>query len=139
MMKRIALILALVFPWPALADIVVIVNAANPVRSMSSGEVSALYLARSRTFPSGEFALVFDQPRDSALRQQFFKRVANMAIGQVNTYWSRLMFSGQEMPPQVLPDEQAVIDIVRRNPGAIGYVSSPPTEPGLRVVLQIKD
>jgi ABC-type phosphate transport system substrate-binding protein len=139
MMKRLALILALLFPWHAFADVVVIVNAANPVHSMSAEEVSALYLARSRTFPSGEFALVFDQPRDSALRQQFFKLVANMAIGQVNTYWSRLMFSGQEMPPQSLPNEQAVIDIVRRNPGAIGYVSVPPKETGLRVVLQIKE
>jgi len=138
-MKRFAIILTLLLPWHAFADIVVIVNATNPVRNMTSEEVSALYLARARTFPSGEFALVFDQPRDSALRQQFFKLVANMAIGQVNTYWSRLMFSGQEMPPQPLPNEQAVIDIVRRNPGAIGYVSTPPKDPGLRIVLQIKE
>lgn len=138
-MKRIAIILALLFPWPVFADVVVIVNAANPVRNLSAEEVAGLYLARSRTYPTGEFALVFDQPRDSALRQQFFKLVANMAISQVNTYWSRLMFSGQEMPPHPLPNEQAVIDIVRRNPGAIGYVSTPPKEPGLRVVLQIKE
>ena len=138
-MKRFAIILALLFPWQAFADVFVIVNAANPVHSMSAEEVAALYLARSRVFPSGEFALVFDQPRDSALRQQFFKQVAHMAIGQVNTYWSRLMFSGQEMPPQQLPNEQAVMDIVRRNPGAIGYISTPPKEPGLRVVLQLKE
>jgi len=138
-MKRLVIILALLAPWPAFADIVVIVNAANPVQKMTSDEVAALYLARSRTFSTGEFALVFDQPRDSALRQQFFKLVANMAIGQVNTYWSRLMFSGQEMPPQVLPNEQAVIDIVRRNPGAIGYVSTPPKEASVRAVLQIKE
>lgn len=138
-MKRLAIILTLLFPWHAFADVVVIVNAANPVRSMSADEVAALYLGRSRVFPSGEFALVFDQPRDSALRQQFFKQVTNMAIGQVNTYWSRLMFSGQEMPPQPLPNEQAVIDIVRRNPGAIGYVSTPPKESGLRIVLHIKE
>jgi len=138
-MKRFLIILALLFPFSAMADIVVIVNAANPVRSMSAEEVAALYLARSRNFPSGELALVFDQPRESALRQRFFKLVANMAIGQVNTYWSRLMFSGQEMPPQSLPGEQAVIDIVRRNPGAIGYVSIPPKESGLRVVLQVKE
>lgn len=137
-MKRFVIILALLAPLPASADIVVIVNDTNPVHSMSSEEVAALYLARSRTFSSGEFALVFDQPRDSALRQQFFKLVANMAIAQVNTYWSRLMFSGQEMPPQVLPNEQAVIDIVRRNPGAVGYVSMPPKETSVRVVLQIK-
>ena len=138
-MKKLLLIAALFFARPVPADIVVIVNAANPVHSMSADEVSALYLARSRTFPSGEFALVFDLPRDNAVRLHFFKQIANMPIGQVNTYWSRLMFSGQEMPPQVLPNEQAVIDIVRRNPGAIGYVSAPPKEAGLRVVLHVKE
>lgn len=138
-MKYFLLILALLLPGLAPADVLVVVNAANPVRSMTAEEVAALYLGRSRSFPGGEFALVFDHPRDSELRRKFFKQVANMAIGQVNTYWSRLMFSGQEMPPQVLPTEQAVIDIVRRNPGAIGYLSAPPKESGLRVVLTVKD
>lgn len=138
-MKYCLLILALLLPGLAPADVLVVVNAANPVRSMTAEEVAALYLGRSRSFPGGEFALVFDHPRDSELRRKFFKQVANMAIGQVNTYWSRLMFSGQEMPPQVLPTEQAVIDIVRRNPGAIGYLSVAPKESGLRVVLTVKD
>jgi len=39
----------------------------------------------------------------------------------------------------VLPSEQALIDIVRRNPGAIGYVSGVPKDPSLRVVLHIKE
>lgn len=138
-MKRYAFLLALLFPWCVFADVVVIVNAANPVRSMTSEEVAALYLARSRAFPSGEFALAFDQPRNSALRQRFFKLVANMATSQVNSYWSRLMFSGQEIPPPPLPNEQAVLDIVRRNPSAIGYVSTLPKDSALRVVLQLKE
>lgn len=138
-MRRLLSILLLLLPGYALADLLVIVNAANPVRSMSADEVAGLYLARSRNFPNGEFALVFDQPRDSSQRERFFRLVANMGVAQVNTYWSRLMFSGQEIPPQVLPGEQAVIDIVRRNPGAIGYVSGLPKDTNLRVVLHIKE
>lgn len=138
-MRRVLILLTLLLSTSAMADVLVIVNAANPVRILSNDDVAGLYLGRSRTFASGEFALVFDQPRDSELRRKFFKLAANMAIGQVNTYWSRLMFSGQEMPPQALPTEQAVIDIVRRNPGAIGYVSVPPKEAGVRVVLTMKE
>lgn len=138
-MRRYFLIFWLLFPACAAADLVVVVNAANPVKSMTADEVTALYLARSRNFPNGEFALVFDQPRDSPQRERFFKLVANMGLSQVNTYWSRLMFSGQEIPPQSLPNEQAVIDIVRRNPGAIGYLSGVPKETNLRVVLHVKD
>ena len=125
---------------PASADLYVVVNTANPVRAMSPQEVAALYLGRSHSFPSGEFALIFDHPRDSALRERFFRRVVGMSVNQANTYWSRLMFAGQEIPPQQLPNEQAVIDIVRRNPGAIGYLgSAPPRDSGLRSVLEVKE
>lgn len=138
-MKRLLLILSLTLPLPLTADIAIIVNAGNPVKSMTAEEVAALYLARTRTFPSGEYALVFDLPRDNQLRQRFFKAVASMGISQVNTYWSRLMFSGQEIPPQPLPNEQAVIDIVRRNSGAIGYIGFVPQDAGVRTVLHLKD
>ena len=88
---------------PAGADLYVVVNTANPVRALTTQEVSALYLGRAHSFPTGEFALIFDHPRDSPL-------------------------------------QQAVIDIVRRNPGAIGYLgSTPPRDSGLRSVLEVKE
>ncbi|MGL4409109.1 hypothetical protein [Zoogloea sp.] len=128
--------------WPswALADSLwVVVHPSNPVRGLTPQELAALYMGRTHSFSTGEFALVFDYPRDSALRERFFMRVANMNLSQVNTYWSRLMFAGQAMPPQTLPTPQAMADIVRRNPGAIGYVDSPPRDNSLRVVLELKD
>lgn len=139
-MARIFLFILLTFTaLPARASVLVVVNAANPVQSMTSAEVAALYLGRTRVFPSGEFALVFDQSRDSAIRARFFQGVASMSQAQVNTYWSRLMFSGQEIPPQVLPNDQAVLEIVRRNPGAIGYVGSIPADSQIKVVFRLDE
>jgi len=138
-MRRLLLALVLLLPLAGRCDLLVVVNPANPVRALSQLEVASLYTGRSRNFPSGEFALVFDLARDSSLRERFCQRVVGMSLGQVNAYWSRLIFAGQEMPPPSLPSEQAVIDIVRRNPGAIGYVSSLPSDSGLRVVLHIKE
>jgi hypothetical protein len=62
-----------------------------------------------------------------------------MSVAQVNSYWSRLMFSGQSVPPQALPDETAVAGILRRNPSALGWLSKEPTDAGLRTVLVIKE
>lgn len=138
-LRSILLSLALYLPSLGRADMLVVVNPANPVRTLTNQEVAALYLGRAHSFPSGEFALIFDLPRDHPLRERFYRLIAGMSPGQVNTYWSRLMFAGQEMPPQALPNEQAVLDIVRRNPGAIGYVSALPKDSNLRVVLQVKE
>mgnify|MGYP000087714035 CR=1 FL=1 len=91
----------------AQADIAVIVHAANPVQQLTSRQVAELYLGRSRTFASGQYAQVVDQGIYDPLRGRFFKE-----------------FTGQVQPPQNLDGDSAVLEFVRRNPGAIGYVSA---------------
>jgi ABC-type phosphate transport system substrate-binding protein len=125
--------------FAAHADIFVVVNAANPMRSMTSKQALDIYMGRTRNFPDGDFALPFDQARSAPEREAFYRLLTGMDLAQVNSYWARLMFTGQTMPPQPLPNEAAVIEIVRRNPGAIGYLGKPPVDKGLAVVLVLKE
>lgn len=124
---------------PARADFYVVVHASNPQRTLTQKEAVDLFMGRSRAFANGEFALIFDLPRDNPRRAAFYQSLTGMSVAQVNSYWSRLMFSGQSVPPQALPDETAMANILRRNPSALGWLSREPTEPGLRTVLVIKE
>ncbi|MEF7615400.1 hypothetical protein V4F39_15885 [Aquincola sp. MAHUQ-54] len=139
LVRRLALAAALACAGAARADLYVVVHAGNPQRAMAQKEVVDLFMGRSRTFAQGDFALPFDLPRDSAVRERFYQALTGQSLAQVNSYWSRLMFTGQTMPPQALPGESAVADLVRRNPSAIGYLSTEPTDKGLRVVLVLKE
>jgi ABC-type phosphate transport system substrate-binding protein len=123
----------------ARADIAVIVNASNPVSHMTNQQVADLYLGRARTFANGEYALVFDLGRDAPLREKFFTVLTNMSMQQVNAYWSRLMFTGQVLPPQSIPNDRAVLEIIRRNPSAIGYVKAEGLDASVRSVLTLKE
>jgi hypothetical protein len=123
----------------AKADFYIIVHASNPQRTMSQKEVVDLFMGRSRAFVGGEFALAFDLPRDSTGRAAFYQALTGMSAAQVTSYWSRLMFSGQSMPPQPLPDEATMIEIVKRNPNAIGWVTREPADKQVRTVLVIKE
>ena len=98
-----------------------------------------MFMGRSRSFGNGEFALVFDLPRDNPRRAAFYLALTGMSPAQVNSYWARLMFSGQSMPPQPLPDETSMIDIVKRNPSALGWLSKEPTDKQLRTLLVLKE
>lgn len=129
----------LMFAPFARADFYIIVHASNPQRSMTQKEVVDLFMGRSRAFVGGEFALAFDLPRDSAGRAAFYQALTGMSAAQVTSYWSRLMFSGQSMPPQPLPDEATMIEIVKRNPNAIGWVTREPADKQVRTVLVIKE
>lgn len=95
-------------------------------------------MGRRRAFDNGDFALVFDLPRGAETRDAFYLSLTGMSPAQVNSYWSRLMFSGQSMPPQALPDESAMVDIIKRNPSAVGWLSKEPADKSLRTLLVLK-
>lgn len=133
------LVLALAMAWAvARADIYVIVNTNNAMRPLTNKEAIDLFMGRTRTFPNGDYVLACDLPRDHASRVTFYQSLTGMTQAQLNSYWSRLMFTGQVMPPQTIGSEAAMLEMVRRNPGAIGYVGQEPQDKGVRVVLTIK-
>ena len=121
------------------ADIYVIVNASNPVQALTQKETLDVFMGRRRAFTSGNLALLFDLPRDSATRAAFYRALTGMSMTQVNSYWARLMFTGQTLPPQLLASETSMENIVKQDISAVGYLSYPPTDPKLRVVLVLKD
>jgi hypothetical protein len=140
MLLRILAFASLVLFAPlAKADFYIIVHASNSQRTMTQREVVDLFMGRSRAFVGGEFAIAFDLPRESPSRAAFYKALTGMSAAQVTSYWSRLMFSGQSMPPQPLPDETTMVEIVKRNPNAIGWVTREPADKQVRTVLVIKD
>ncbi|NRF72098.1 hypothetical protein HLB44_34455 [Aquincola sp. S2] len=116
-----------------------IVHTANPLKALTQKEAIDLFMGRSRSFPGGDFAQTFDLPRDSPLRAGFYQALTGQSVAQVNSYWARLMFTGQTLPPQPLPNEAAMVDLVKHNPNAIGYLGHEPADKGLRVVLVLKD
>ncbi len=131
-----ALVMASASVW---ADVYVIVNASNAIHTLSNKDTVDLFMGRTRTYANGDYVLACDLPRDNATRVLFYQTLTGMSQAQLNSYWSRLMFTGRVMPPQMLPTEQSVVDLVKRNPGAIGYVGQEPQDKGVRVVLTLKE
>lgn len=139
-LRRLLLVLCLVMPSAhAWADIFVIVNGASPVKSLSNKETVDLFMGRTRMYANGDHVFACDLPRESGVRADFYRVMTGMTQAQINSYWARLMFSGQVMPPQAFGTEQEILEVVKRNPGAIGYVGHEPQDKSVRVVLVLKD
>lgn len=118
-----------------LADISVIGNLRNNLESLSVRQVQDIFLGRTRTFPNGKFALPIDQ--NSPLRGEFYRSLTGRGIEQINAYWARLMFTAQASPPQLLPDDAAILLTVGQNEGAIGFVDSAHADKTVRVLLTL--
>jgi hypothetical protein len=92
-------------------------------------------MGRKRAFDDGSIALPIDQAK---LRTDFYLKLTNRPIEQINAYWARIMFSGEASPPRILPDDESVISTIKENPGAIGYISKTIENKGVKTLLILK-
>ncbi len=142
-MKKTSLIQSLVFAGLvtlsnlAAAEIVVIVNPKSPLASMTADQVSAIFLGKTNTLPSGGTAAPVDLPESSAVREQFYSKAAGKTSAQVKATWARLTFSGKAQPPKELATAADVKKFVAGNPDAIGYIEKSAVDGTVKAILSI--
>jgi len=104
----------------------IIVHSENPAESITREAASNLFLKKSKKWKVGEFTesvIPVDQSERSEVREQFTSAIFKKSISAIKSYWQRMIFSGRDFPPDELASDEAVIDFVKANRGAIGYVS----------------
>ncbi|MFY8273197.1 phosphate ABC transporter substrate-binding protein [Pseudoalteromonas sp. SSDWG2] len=130
-MKKLLTCIALLVSCSAAADISVITHPSN--NGADEAVVKKLFLGKAKSFNDGSAASPVNQDAN-AVFDEFNDKVLGKSSSQLNAYWSKLVFTGKGTPPDKLANDQAVIDFVKANPGAIGYVSSASVTADVKVV-----
>lgn len=128
------LLLTTVNTW---AGIVVIVNKENPVTELSKREIIDLYMGRNLYFSDGKLALRLDHPPTSEEREQFYQKLVKKSVAQVNAYWAKLLFTGRASPPMLMDNGDLLLDTVRNNRNAIGYIDDANLDETVKVVGRV--
>ena len=103
----------------------VVVNAANEMASMERSRVSKMFLKQIRTWPGSDLSVALvDQSEKSPVRAAFTRAIHKKKVSAIKSYWFRRIFSGRDVPPEEVGSDRSVLEFVRGDPGAIGYVSS---------------
>jgi len=121
---------------PLCAEPVVVVNAASPIGQLGQDEIVNIFLGRYRRLPSGDTALPIDQPETSALRSEFYRKLVNKDVNEINAYWSRLIFSGRTSPPLQATSVADVTMLLLARPSGIAYVERTQVDKRLRIVME---
>lgn len=103
------------------ADFVMVANADAPVDSISVKGLRYLYLKKKLYLYEGQVATVTGLEKGPA-RDSFCADVLRKSEATLNSYWSRLIFTGRASPPRLYSDENALLEFVAKTPGAIAYV-----------------
>lgn len=145
-MRLLALLLLMVSAWlspgvaPASAaeagphDPVAVVSAKNPLSVLRRDQVAAIFLAQTDRFPDGAAAVALDLPPGNALRDAFYRRVADRSPALMKDYWTKMMFTGRGQPPRELHDSAAVRRMVADNPAMIGYIDRAAVDASVKVL-----
>jgi len=130
-------LLAIASCWlsAAAAGVVVVVSAKNPVAHLSAEQVTAIFLGKVSTFPNGNAATPLDQADGSAIRREFYSRVAHKTPSQLSAYWAKVIFTGDGQPPKLLPDQAAVLRELQHDASAIAYVDDSGLDGNVRVIF----
>jgi TonB family protein len=100
----------------------VVVNAQNPISSLSSAQLSSLYSRRMKTWDNGEPVQPVHQI-PNPVRDAFSRDVPGSAT-----------VSPGEPPTPAVASDRDVLAYVRLKPGAIGYVSAAASVDGVKVL-----
>jgi hypothetical protein len=97
---------------------------ANAALALSAEEVRDVYLGDKQI--AGGTKLV---PLDNAAQQkEFLERALKVEPAKYNALWIKKGFRDGLNAPAVKSGDTDVINAVKANPGAIGYVSAPPKD-----------
>lgn len=133
-------VIAIMSGWStaALAEVVVVVSAKNPVASLTTEQAADLFLGKSNVLPGGGQAVAVDQPENSAAREEFYSKATGKNSAQIKAYWSKQIFSGKGQPPKEVGDSNGVKSFVASNPNAIGYIDRASLDATVKPVLTLK-
>lgn len=139
-MFRHCLILSLLaistFAASAHAEVVVIVSAKSAVKSLTAEQTAKIFLSKAVTFPNDQTAIPIDQPEGSAIRDEFYSKVAHKSPSQLTAYWAKVIFTGDGRPPMLMAGDMAVRKAIANNPNAIGYIDKNAVNRSVRIVLK---
>src|SRR5512138_1012634 len=103
---------------------VVVVNESNPMPSIATADLVRVFMKTVKRWDNGRAIEPIDQSPESPVRAAFSRSVLGKTVSQVQDHWLRETFSGREIPPPVRGSDAAVLEYVRANSGAVGYVAA---------------
>jgi ABC-type phosphate transport system substrate-binding protein len=129
-----------VWNMPATADegIAIIVNPANNISSLSTGDLHKIFTGDKGSWPNGKHVLLIMAAPGSAERAAILKKVFKMSESEYTAFFLQASFTGAvSAPPKDATSAAEVKQLVAANPGAIGYIRPQEADDSVKVVLKV--
>jgi hypothetical protein len=122
---------------PAIGQPISVVAHPGVIATVTVDEVSEIFGGTVRAWPNGAKIYVADQS-ESEVGRSFYVTVLKRPMSLVRMHWIQLILSGQAVAPRRMSTDMAVMDFVRKTPGAVGYVRSASLDGTVKELLRVE-
>ena len=102
----------------------VVIHTDNPSTELPANKVDKMFLKKLKRWDHGVRVMPIDLDASSPVRKSFTRTIHGKSVTAIKSFWQRIIFSGRGVPPPEKSSEEDVLEYVRANPGAIGYVAA---------------
>ena len=115
---------------------VVLVGNPGITDTLTKDQAAALYLGKTTKLPSGGAVVLYDLEASDPLKAEFNSKVTGKSEAQLQSYWSRLVFTGKATPPAKLANADLVKSTVAANANAAGYMDESKVDGTVKVLFK---
>lgn len=120
---------------PAMADVVVIINAKNTLDNLSKLQIRNIYMGRMQYLPTGGKITSINTQVGVPSRTTFFGQLLKKKDYHYHAYWSRKLFSEGKYPPKTVASDQQALDLVASSINTIAYIDESMVDERIKVIL----
>jgi hypothetical protein len=124
------LLSAIITPYVS-AEIAVIVNPKNAATKMANDQAAQFFTGKSQSFKPIEHA------EGNPIREEFYHKVLGKDPDQMKAIWSKIVFTGQGLPPKQFPSSADIKKAVAADVNAIGYIEKSDVDDSVKVILTV--
>ena len=128
------LLYALLISTFPLAATTVVVHDSVPLETLTQAQLRNIFSLRQTLWPDGTPVRVIVMPADTELHQRFCREQLRLFPYQLNNIWDKHSFSGTGRRPEQVTDSEAMLQLLRSVPGAIGYIDVAVAVAGIKEV-----
>lgn len=118
-----------------LAESVVVVHPSNTA-NFSQSIVAEIFLGKSKKYSNGTKAKPIALNEKSKVQSDFNKNILRKSSAQLNSYWSKRIFTGRGRPPKVFETSDDIKKQIINNTDVIGVMDEGAVDDSVKIVLR---
>ncbi len=133
--KTIVLIILLMLLTTVLnAKIIVIINKDSDIKVIPKPAAKAIFMGELKSLKGIDELIVAIQ-NDNDSHNGFLQEFTGLSSSDFKKHWEKMIYTGKAIEPEVFNSDKEVIDFVKSNKGAIGYIDVKSLDDSVKAVM----